>query len=363
MDSRHKEVEPKIPVFDGHNDTLLHLYLPERGEGRSFFEESGIGHIDLPRARKGGLAGGLFGIYTPPPKTSPESNSDYALGLVKQGLDIRYSPIDHDYARKQTNLIIDFAFDLERKSGGRVKIIRNFNEIEECFKKDILAMVLHIEGAEAVASDLSNLEGFYRRGVRSLGLTWSRPNAFGTGVSYGFPRSPDIGPGLTNAGKELVRECNRLGIMIDLSHLNENGFWDVARLSGKPLVATHSNAWALSPTSRNLTDKQIDSIGASGGLIGVNFVPEQVNPDGKLDIKTPLTRYATHIDYIAGRIGTSHVALGSDFDGAKMPDSMRDVTRLPDLIDTLKARGYDGEQLKKIAYKNWLRVLGDTWRL
>src|SRR5204862_5975253 len=111
-----------------------------------------------------------------------------------------------------------------------------------------IAAILHFEGAEPIDSQLNALEVFYRAGLRSLGLVWSRPNAFGEGVPFRFPSSPDTGPGLTAAGRELVRECNRLGILVDLSHLNERGFWDVADVTTAPLVATHSNAHALSAT-------------------------------------------------------------------------------------------------------------------
>src|SRR5206468_1669749 len=128
-----------------------------------------------------------------------------------------------------------------------------------------------MEGAEPIAPDLSNLERWYDRGLRSIGLVWSRANAFAEGVPFRFPSSPDTGPGLTDAGRELVRACNRLGILVDLSHLNEAGFWDVAGISDKPLVATHSNAHAICPASRNLTDKQLAAIKESDGMVGLNY--------------------------------------------------------------------------------------------
>jgi microsomal dipeptidase-like Zn-dependent dipeptidase len=115
-------------------------------------------------------------------------------------------------------------------------------------------------------------------GLRSLGPVWSLSNAFGHGVPFLCPSSPDTGPGLTDVGKELTRACNRLRILIDLSHLNERGFWDVAAISKAPLVATHSNAHALSPHSRNLTDKQLTAIGETGGMVGVNFATSYLRP-------------------------------------------------------------------------------------
>src|SRR5262249_13192549 len=141
------------------------------------------------------------------------------------------------------------------------------------FEVGRVTVIMHMEGAEALSTDLSDLEEWYGRGLRSLGPVWSRPNAFGEGVPFAFPSTPDTGPGLTPAGRNLVNACNRLGILVDCSHLTEAGFWDVASLSLVPLVATHSNAHALCRSSRNLTDAQLDAIGESGGVVGINFTP------------------------------------------------------------------------------------------
>jgi membrane dipeptidase len=136
--------------------------------------------------------------------------------------------------------------------------------------------VLHIEGAEAIDPNFEFLDVLYEAGLRSLGPVWSRPNAFGHGVPFRCPSSPDTGPGLTDLGKELIGACNRLGILIDLSHLNERGFWDVAAISNAPLVATHSNAHALSPHSRNLIDSQLAAIRETGGIVDVNFATSRL---------------------------------------------------------------------------------------
>jgi membrane dipeptidase len=165
-------------------------------------------------------------------------------------------------------------------------------------------------------------------GLRSLGIVWSRPNIFGYGVPFKFPDSPDTGPGLTEAGRRLVQICNRLGILIDLSHLNEKGFWDVAGLSGAPLVATHSGVHALCASTRNLTDKQLDAIKESGGLVGVNFHVGFLRADGQSNADTPLTEIVRHLNYMVDRMGIDHVALGSDFDGALMPQELGDVAGL-----------------------------------
>jgi membrane dipeptidase len=223
-------------------------------------------------------------------------------------------------------------------------------------------MLFHIEGAEAIDPELEALEVLYQAGLRSLGIVWSRPNLFATGVPFAFPQSPDVGPGLTAAGKALVRACNELGVLLDLSHLNEKGFWDVAKLSAAPLVATHSGAHALCASARNLTDSQLDAVRDTGGVVGVNFHVGFLRADGRTDPTTSLAEIVRHVDYMVEHMGIAHVALGSDFDGATMPGDLRDVAGLPNLVAALRAAGYDDAALRRIAYENWLRVLRATWR-
>ena len=158
-----------------------------------------------------------------------------------------------------------------------------------------------------------------------------------------------------------MRQLNARRVMIDLSHLNERGFWDVAQLSDAPLVATHSNAHALSPHPRNLTDRQLDAIRDSRGVAGVNFHVGFLRTDGAHDEQTPLAAMVDHVEYMVRRMGIDHVALGSDFDGATMPAELRDAAGLPVLIAGLEARGYRGEDLRKLAHGNWVRVLRETW--
>jgi membrane dipeptidase len=150
--------------------------------------------------------------------------------------------------------------------------------------------------------------------------------------------------------------------MIDLSHINEKGFWDVVDITRAPLVVTHTNVFALCRSTRNLTDDQIKAVGSSNGVIGISFVPENLNPHGAPDPDTPLSIIADHIDYVVGKTDIDHVAFGSDFDGAELSHAIDSVTKLPELIATLRDRGYSDEALEKIAYKNWLRVVKDTWK-
>lgn len=349
-------------IFDGHNDTLLDLYLAERGNGRSFFTASDHGHIDLPRAQAGGLGGGFFAIFVPSPKPMDGMPGE-KMGKKKKGYKTPLPPApSHAEALQTTMAMVASLFRIEVEAAGAVKVVCTANELADCLEKGILAIILHFEGAETIDPDLNALHVFYQAGLRSLGLVWSRQNAFGTGVTFNFPDTPDLGPGLTEAGKRLVQECNKLGILVDLSHLNEKGFWEMAELSDAPLVATHSGAHALSATPRNLTDKQLDALGETGGVVGVNYHIGFLRSDGRSDKETSLTEIVRHVNYMADRMGIDHVALGSDFDGATMPQDLRDVAGLPKLLQALRESGHDDASLKKITHANWLRVLRQTWK-
>ena len=348
-------------IFDGHNDTLLNLRLPDRGKGRSFFERSDLGHIDLPRAREGGFGGGFFACFAPP---DPEGNWDMDQALVakEDSYEVAGAPaVNPAYARKTADALVSLLFRIEAESGGQLKVVRTAGEVEGCLRDGALAAILHFEGAENLGPDPGALEAYYNRGLRSLGLVWSRPNAYASGVPFRFPSSPDTGPGLTDAGGELVRECSRLGVLIDLSHLNEKGFWDVANLSDAPLVATHSNAHALCPSARNLTDRQLDAIRDSDGMVGVNFATVFLREDGRERLDTPLETVVRHVDYLVERVGIDRVGFGSDFDGARVPKDIWDVSGLPNLMDALRAGWYGDAELRKLAHGNWVRVLRETW--
>lgn len=352
-------------VFDGHNDTLTRLHRVEAGDPRAFFDTNTTGHIDLPRARAGNLAGGFFAIFTPPPPESPEGDPMYGITFTGEGYGYivsERSAIEPHYAQAYTDSLIEFTHQLVAESNGQVRLVRSYRELEACIDQGVFAIALQLEGAEAIRADLSNLTEYYDKGVRSIGLVWSRPNVFGHGVPFRFPHSPDTGPGLTDAGKRLVEACNQLAILIDLAHLNEQGFRDVAELSTAPLVVTHADVYAISPSTRNLTDAQIDAVGRSGGVIGINFEPLNTNAVSDYAQDVPLTQITQHIDYIAQRIGVDHVAFGSDFDGADMPNDLHDVTGLPKLIQVLETKGYKPDAIEKIAYKNWLRVIRETWK-
>ncbi len=346
-----------IPIFDGHNDTIQHI----REGNRSFFRQNAKGHLDLPRASAGGMIGGCFAIWCPDPEDDAAeiARADFSPSEKKK---FPSPPLDFSWAYNHAVDQLDRLYRIVGDSDGEVAIVRTANDIRYNMGSNIFSIEIHLEGADAIDDDLDTLEWLYMAGLRSLGIVWSRPNNFGTGVPIKRTGSPDIGPGLTDLGKQLVRTCNQMGIMVDVSHLNEAGFWDVARATDRPIVATHSNANALAPAVRNLTDKQLDAIGESNGLVGINYHCGFLRKDGySSPADTSLSLIADHLVYIADRNGIDGVALGSDFDGAAMPGDLQNAAGLPRLMDELRNRGFDDDSLRKIGYENWLCVFDATW--
>ena len=348
------------PVFDGHNDVLFRLWKKSTSHPESdFLDGDNEGHLDLPRMRKGGFVGGLFAVYVPTPGESLDKLDELMRGTR---YDVPLSPVMQASEAMPTALaMMAILFRIERASQGAFKVCRNAAEIRLCVANGVIAAVLHMEGAEAIDRDLDALELFHQAGLRSLGPVWSRPTIFGHGVPFRYPSTGDTGPGLTDAGKALVRACNELGIAIDLSHMTEKGFWDVAKLSSKPLIASHSNAHAISPHARNLTDKQLDAIAGSGGLVGLNFATCFLRPDGQRGTDTPIELMLRHLDHLIERLGEGHVGLGSDFDGANIPEGIGDVTGLSALRAAMRKHGYGEALLRRLCHGNWIDVLERTW--
>jgi membrane dipeptidase len=346
-------------IFDGHNDTLLDIGLSQPPV-RDFFERSDQGHIDLPRARVGGLGGGLFAVFVPNRfrKGSPRPRPKRTPDGIEWPLP---SAVEQPYALETTVHMAALLLRWQEEGEGSVAVATSASQVADAMANGVFATVLHAEGAEFIDPGFDAFEVLTQAGLKSLGLVWSRPNAFGSGVPFSFPGSPDQGDGLTDLGKELVRRCNRKRVLVDLSHLNERGFWDVEVLTDAPLVATHSAAHALCASPRNLTDRQLRAIASSGGIVGVNFHKGFLRSDGDDKPKTSLTEIARHARYIADLIGEDFVGLGSDFDGASMPEDLSSVEHLPRLLDALQQVGFNGDSLRKVANGNWLRVLRATW--
>jgi membrane dipeptidase len=344
-----------LPVFDGHNDLVLRLI---RGQVTAEDVTAGLsdGHIDKPRAIKGGFGGGMFAIFVPSPGDKVERHEE----MRKPSYDVELpEPLAEDFALDWTER--GFAALDALEQAGAICLCRSVSEIETALPSDKIAAVTHIEGAEAIDRDFERLHEFHTRGLKSLGPVWSRDTVWGHGVPFRYPSDPDIGPGLTEAGIALIQECNRLKILVDLSHLNEKGFNDVARITDAPLVATHSNAWSVTPHSRNLTDRQLDMIRDSDGMVGINFASAFLRPDGQMDDNFNLDIVLRHFDHLVKRLGENCVGLGTDFDGALVPKPIKDCAGLPKLLNALALHGVDTDLMAKIAHGNWLRVLRLTW--
>ena len=339
------------PVFDGHNDALIAEDHADIARGRAG------GHLDLPRMKAGGMRGGIFAVFTEAPE-GEETRVERPDGVLEFA---PTAPVEQAAAAANATAAAGRLHALER--AGELRIARRTEDLDAARDMDGPPVaVLHLEGAEAIDPGLEALEFWYAAGLRSLGPVWSRPNAFGHGVPFVFPSSPDTGPGLTPAGGELVRACAELGILVDVSHLNEEGFWDLAQLELGPIVASHSGAHARSAASRNLTDAQLDAIGDSGGLVGIVFACPFLRADFADDPDTPIELIAEHATHVADRIGIEHVALGSDFDGATIPEAVGDVAGMPRVLEALSGAGLTPSEIDAVAWGNWRRVLAAWWR-
>lgn len=338
------------PIFDGHNDSLTRDDHAEIATGRA------SGHLDLPRMRAGGVRGAIFSVFTDSARRRTR-RVRRARAYTVQELS---SPVEHTVAAAHAAVVAGRLLALERS--GHLRLARGVGDLDAAHDDSgPPAAVLHLEGAEAIDPQLEALPLWYEAGLRSLGPVWSRSNPFGHGVPFSSPSSPDIGEGLTDSGHRLIRACAELGILVDVSHLNEAGFWNVAALGVGPIVATHSGVHALCQSSRNLTDAQLDAIADSGGLVGIVFACPFLRADFADEGETPVDLIAEHARYVAERIGVEHVALGSDFDGATIPSDVGDVAGMPRVLDALAGAGFTTEEVAAIAWDNWRRVLGQWW--
>ena len=343
-------------VFDGHNDVLSKLMTA----GGVCAAESFLGptdfHIDRQKAAAGNLGGGFFAMWV----ASPSFGVEYQEMMTQKEYDV---PLPERVERRTAlDVVMQQAAILMRlQELGAVEICTTVKALRRCFTTDRLAAILHLEGCEAIDPEFNALDVLYAAGLRSLGPVWSRPTDFGNGVPFRYPSTPDIGDGLTDLGLELVRRCNAKGILIDLSHLNQKGFEDVARSSRHPLVATHSNAHTLCPHARNLTDAQLEQIKASRGMVGLNFASAFLRADGRMFTDVPVGQMLRQMDHLIEFLGEDSVGLGSDFDGAKIPDVIADCSGLSHLVAAMRQHGYGETLIEKLCHGNWFRVLDETW--
>ena len=343
-------------IFDGHNDVLSRLFNEGGLAEAESFVTGRTTHIDVEKSITGGFAGGFFAVYVP----SPNDGAERLRMMQQPSYDVPL-PAPIDCATALPVVIAQAAILARLEALGALKICTTAAGIRDCMESGMIAAVLHMEGCEGIDDDLHSLEILYRAGLRSLGPVWSRHTVFAEGVPFRFPSSPDTGDGLTPLGVKLVKRCNEKRVLVDLSHINEAGFWDVAKHSTQPLVATHSNVHALCQHARNLTDRQLAAIAESDGMVGLNFAAAFLREDGRKLPEVELGVMMKHLDHLIAILGEERVGFGSDFDGTVVPDAIGDVAGLCTLREAMRLHGYGDQLMAKLCHGNWLRVLEKTW--
>lgn len=343
-----------VVVFDGHNDLLTRLWLSDQADPvQAFIHEQLSGQLDLKRCQQAGFVGGMFAIFLPPFTYVKQHHPDK---LVDKNAE--------DFTQQQVEQICMAQLELAQQmvqASEQIQLCTSVQQIQDCRTQGQLAVVLHMEGAEALQDNPDLLDVFYQAGLRSIGPLWNRVSQFGHGLNARFPHSPDTGAGLTIAGKALLRRCAEKKMVVDVSHMNERAFWNTVDILQQPIVATHSNAHALCPQARNLTDPQLKAIAESGGMVGVNFDVAFLRGDGQRNADTPIELILDHLEYMMNHLGEDHIGFGSDFDGALISTELQDVTGLAQLIAAMQQRHYSKGLIEKICWGNWLNVLNRIW--
>lgn len=314
---RAEEIHSESIVVDGHQGTLFDVLYRVKD-----MKEESPGHVDLPRLKKGGVRLAILSAFP--------SDRTYPIRGVKVGLEY-----------------IDAFRSLGDIPG--VKLCMNESDVEEAKRDDKQGFMLGFEGGEFLEGSLESLRIFAKQGLRLLTLTWSERNALGDGAAESGTRG-----GLTSFGRQVVKECADLGVIVDVSHLSEAGFWDVADLSEEPFVASHSNCHAVYPHPRNLTDDQMKAIAESGGLVGITFNPDYLSASEDATVAT----VCDHVMHALEVAGEDHVGIGSDFDTfGDDVGPLSGVDQLPLLSAELLKRGVSGKVLPGILGGNWLRII------
>lgn len=308
-------------IFDAHCDTITRIM-----EMNSNLYKNDC-HIDILRLKKLGGFVQTFAAF----------------------IDPIYSPAN---AMKRAMQIIDkFYSELETYKDD-IMLCCNYSDIENAVSQGKIAAMLSIEGGEALQGDLGALRNFYRLGVRSICLTWNYRNEIADGV-----KDEESGGGLTPFGRKLIKEMNSLGMLVDVSHISQKGFWDVIETSSKPIIVSHSNARKICSHPRNLYDDQILAVVKNGGVIGINFYPDFLSDDGKATVKD-ITK---HIEHIVSIAGPDHIGIGADFDGIeKTPDGIDGIENIDTVFEELAKLNYSDEVIGKFASGNFLRLIKNT---
>jgi len=362
------DIHQESVVVDLHSDVLLQVL-----RGADISQRLSYGQVDLVRLREGGVDVQFFAVWPNPAKYLPDKMYEQAVHMIDR-----------------LNQIININSD-------RIELALSVSDIERIVKDGKLAACIGVEGGTVIENDLSRLDSLYALGVRYLGLTWNDSPDWATSAKDEYKGEEDDRAGLTPFGRQVIHHMNELGMIVDLSHAGEQTFKDVLEITGKPVIASHSDVFSLRHHYRNLKDWQIRAIAENGGVIGINFYPayldyafavsmeealkkNEAHLDSmrgvfggdylgyrtyrskflsqKIDKIPSVSIVADHIDYIVNLAGEDYVALGSDFDGISIaPKGLEDVSRMPNITKELIRRGYSAQRIAKILGQNFLRVL------
>lgn len=329
---RADQLHREVLVIDTHCDTLKSLLQdfpnPPTPHRASLGERSDTGHIDIPRLIEGGVRCQVFAVSA---ERTP--NPARPLRTALRMLDVFY-------AECATNV-------------ATITPVVDVEGIQRAHREGRIAALLSIEGGEPLAGDLGVLRMLHRLGIRMIGLTWYYRNALADGLWECRTKG-----GLTRFGVDVVAEMVRLGMILDVSHLTDAGFWDLLDVTDSPVIASHSNARAVCASPRNLTDEQITALAERGGVVGLNFSSRHVK-EGRATVQD----LVDHVDHIVELVGADYVGLGSDFDGTRTPPvGLEDASRHPNFTRELVARGYSDAEITKILGANHLRVFTTVLR-
>lgn len=333
---RVEDLLARTPLIDGHND--LAWAIREHGKGLPAYDLGGAapGHTDMARLRKGHVGGQLWSVYVP---TEPQPGGHLRVQLEQ----------------------IDLARAFIARYPQHLTLALTADELEQAFKNGRVGSLLAIEGGHVIDDSLAVLRAYHTLGVRAMTLTHTASTRWADAAEQ-----PGKHGGLTPFGEAVVAEMNRLGMLVDLSHVADATMDDALRVSAAPVVFTHSNARALTDVPRNVPDELLRRLPANGGLVMATFVPsftsQAVADARKQKLKkvprATLAQVADHIEHIRDVAGVDHVGLGSDFDGmTAVPEGLEDVSTFPALLAELARRGWTDADLAKLAGGNFLRVL------
>ncbi|MDQ3019633.1 MAG: dipeptidase [Bacteroidota bacterium] len=323
-EKNYLQIHDDALLVDTHNDFIWKVF----DKGADLGKRNPNTQSDIPRFKEGGLDVQVFAVWIP-------------MNQVKKSFNFVVSQID-----RLKNFETENPSDLE--------FAKTYDDVIRITNEKKICGLIGIEGGTAFGNNLDNINTFFELGVRYVGLTWNNSNLISTSARDATERGKQ--GGLTDFGIEVIKRMNETGMLIDVSHLSEEGFWDVIENTNSPIIASHSNCYSINPHYRNLTDEQIKAVAQNEGYIGINFYDKFLDKDGEKNGAT-IEKVIEHIDYIKTLVGIDYIGIGSDFDGGITPAAeLYDASTYPLITKKLIEIGYSEEEIKKILGGNFLRV-------